>query len=470
MLASLCVEAINKLFNESKGFKVGWFLECAPDVIAVKSVKKYDDEQLNLQIWQQIYRYFQSADSSTIRRIVESYTCTYFGNESVLMIPLKIQMGILKFSEIHTVDTLQTIKFLKSMKKKDADTIVEVDCHYYLDCFSMFSNLKVLKLGQYRSDDEPRCLSRECPLLEKLTWYGGFTDIGLDYLGDLTKLKELSVCGLDLTTAGAYSFLKKSRTVLELFKHSRLYDAVDVLASQNEVLNSMKYFECPPSKLATALKVFPCIKSLILNISYESIDDFIKLQHTIKTNYTVKHLHIYWSRQRGLSESSDAYNHSRSLSIIFPQITSLTFRSEEDYELFSYVDAEVDLSLGASTPLFRSVTRLYLKDGFTTGMLQTWFHPGNNVKYLEIWDTETFRYVDFEAYLPHLTELVEICLKNYKIWDCKLINRIVKLFPNLSVFRIDGLRFFPKALETLRLNCSSDNRYGIKFFVNNYSL
>ena len=78
------------------------------------------------------------------------------------------------------------------------------------------------------------------------------TDIGLDYIGNLTKLTDLYE-GEDFTSAGILSLMKKRRTVLEEFK-CVLYDAVDVLDSENEVLPNMKYLQCELSKLATVLR------------------------------------------------------------------------------------------------------------------------------------------------------------------------------------------------------------------------
>ena len=60
----------------------------------------------------------------------------------------------------------------------------------------------------------------------------------------------------DFTSAGIVSLLKKCRTVLEVYKCVS-YDAVDVLASENEVLPHMKYLQCELSKLATTLRAFP---------------------------------------------------------------------------------------------------------------------------------------------------------------------------------------------------------------------
>ena len=449
MLASLCVETINKLFHDRKQHSI-------------------DDEQL-FKMWHQIYHYFQSADSSTIQRIVESYRWKYYGYEPFSMIPLHIQRGVLKLIDIKT---MQTIKFLESIKKKDVNIIAEVHCSYYLEysSISMFSNLKRLTLTDIRGDDMLRCVSQECPLLENFTWRGAGTDIGLEYLGDLTKLVYLTAKSLRLTVAGIVSFLKKSRNVLEFFEYhplEDLFEAVDILASQNEVLPNMKYFQCKFSKLATALIVFPCIKSLILKISGESIEDFIKLKHIIKNNKTMKHLYI--DRHPG---GPDAYELLRSLSIIFPQITRLTFHFREDYEIFSYLDAEVDSSFSASTMCFRSVTRLCFMTGFSTSILQASMYPGNNIKYLEIWDVQLFRRVEFISYLSHLTEVVEIYLKHYYLHDCssKLIDRIVMLLPSIQVFRIDYIRIAPKALKNLKFTCSSNNRYGIQFFVNDYCL
>ena len=87
----------------------------------------------------------------------------------------------------------------------------------------MFQNLKVLTFTDCRSDYERRCVSQECPLLAKYD----------------------------------------------------LCDSVDVLASQNEVMPSMKYFECELSKLATSLKVFPSIKILVVMPVRGTIYDFI---------------------------------------------------------------------------------------------------------------------------------------------------------------------------------------------------
>ena len=163
MLASLCVERINESFCETGQI----FL---------------DDEQL-FKAWQQIYHYFRSADTTTIQRIVEDYRIQCNHDDLVIMVPLQIRMGNLKLNHgIRAVSrikfeldrlnlgniTVQTIKFLQSIKKNDGVTIVDVDCHYYLDCASLFSNLKVLQLDDCRSDDELRCVSRECPLLEKV--------------------------------------------------------------------------------------------------------------------------------------------------------------------------------------------------------------------------------------------------------------------------------------------------------------
>ena len=442
MLASLCVETLNKLFHES-----GW--------------KSLNQEQL-FKTWQQIYYYFQSADFFTIQCIVESYIFLY-RSESIIMIPLKIRMGILGLWGGNKTE--ETIKFLKSSRKKDIATIVEVHCHYILDCVSMFPNLKVLKLRHCRSNDELRCVSRECPLLEKVKCQNGVTDIGLEYLGDLTKLKDLSVRGKHLTTAGIVSFLKKTRTVMELFECSfnKLSDAVDDLASQNDVLPSMKYFGCQLSKLATTLKVFPFIKSLIVRISEESIDDdFIKLQHAIKTNETVKHLRIYgWIYSMYLG-GSVSYNLLRSFNIIFPQLTSLDFCFREDGELISYYDAEADSS--ASIPFFRSVTRLNFECDITTGLLRTCMYPGNNIKHLKICDVHLFQHDEFRPYLRHLTLLEEIHLYCYHFCCVELIDHIVKLLPNLRVFRIDYHNIDPKALKMMLFTCSSNNRYGIQFF------
>ena len=356
MLASLCVKTINKLFRDS-------------------GRKSLDDEQL-FKTWQQIYHYFQSADFSTIQRIVVCHRFQYRfeepnGDVEPIMMPLQIRMGILWLNRENTV---QTIKFLQSIKEKDIATIAEDHCNYYLNCASMFPNLKVIQF-RCASDNDLRCVSRECPLLEKVTCRGGVTDIGLDYLGDLTKIKDLNVRNQHLTVAGIVSFLKKSKTVLELFEYDQMYpqsdlcDAVDVLDSQNEVFPNMKYFECNKlSKLATVLKVFPYLRSLVVKIHGEPIDDFIKLQDTIKNNMTVKHLNIYGMRY---IEGSDAYNLLRSLNRIFPQITSLAKSFVEDGELISYLDAEVDSSSSASSPFFRSVTCLNIECGYTTGMLRT---------------------------------------------------------------------------------------------------
>ena len=121
--------------------------------------------------------------------------------------------------------------------------------------------------------------------------------------------------GEDFTSAGIVSLFKKCRTVLEIFKWV-LYEAVDVLASHNEVLPSMKYLQCEPSKLATTLKVFPYIRNLVVMPFKRTIDDVIKLQHTIKNNHTVNYLHISAIPFGGFV----AYNLLRSLNIIFPQI------------------------------------------------------------------------------------------------------------------------------------------------------
>ena len=355
---------------------------------------------------------------------------------------------------------MQMIKFLQSIKKKDVVTIVEVHCDNYLDCASMFSNLKVFEIGlkdvfQYpvRSDNELICVSRECPLLEKVKCHSAVTDIGLEYLGNLTKLKDLTMrrqCSI--TAIGIVSFKKKSKTVLELFEcfpMEVLCDAVDVLASQNVVLPYRKYFDCELSKLATLLEVFPYIRSLVVRRWGESIDDLIKLQDTIKSNKTVKHLNIYG----GFLEGSDAYfNLLCSFNIIFPQITSLTLNVVG--ELISYFDPEVDSSSSASTPFFCSVTRLNIDCDTTTGMLRTCMFPGNNIKHLRVRDERLFEHAEFRPYLRHLTEVVELQLNcSFCSVDCEFIDRIVKLLPSLRVFRIDYIA--PKALKLMRFILSS---------------
>ena len=104
--------------------------------------------------------------------------------------------------------------------------------------------------------------------------------------------------------------------MLEIFKWV-LYEAVDVLPSQNEVLPSMKYLQCVLSKLATPWKVFPYIRNLVVMPFKRTIDDIIKLQHTIKNNHTVNYLQISAIPFGRFV----AYNLLRSLNIIFPQIT-----------------------------------------------------------------------------------------------------------------------------------------------------
>ena len=469
MLASLCVETINTLFRQSR--RICWWF----------------DEHL-FKTWEQIYRYFKSADSFTIGRIVESYRHQYRGEIPVIMMPLQIRMGILELNL--GKKTVQTISFLQSIEKKDV-RIVEVHCSNNLDCASIFSNLKALQLGDCNSDDKLRCVSRECPLLEKVKCCGRFTDIGLDYLGDLSKLKDLSVSGQRLTAAGMVSYLKKSRAVLELFaciSTRNLCDAVDLLASQNEVLPNIEYFECNKlSKLATAFKVFPCIRSLIVYIRHESSKDFNKLQNSIKNNETAKHLNILAVRYHGRSVSYDIL---RSLNIIFPQITSLTFSfniffgyQSFDGESISYLDATVDSSSSEEesgetllTPFFQSVINLDIGYDITTGMLRTCMHPASNIKYLRVRDARMFELAEFRLYLRHLTELEEIhlsCCYLFNIVDYEFIDRFVKLLPSLRVFRIDFPNYpfiDPKVLRLMRFVCSSINSYELQVFVNGYTL
>ena len=459
MLASMCLETINKLFRESE--------------------RKYLNDQQLLKTWQEIYHYFRSADPSTIRKLVEDYNQN--SHDDLIILPLHIRIGIFKLDKSvvrknHGNKTVQMKKFLQSIKKKDVVTIVEVHCDNYLDCAKMFSNLKVLEIGwkdvfqdPVRSDYELICVSRECPLLEKVKCHNAVTDIGLEYLGNLTKLKDLTMrrqCSI--TAMGIVSFLKKSKTVLELFEcypMEDLFDANLILASENEVLPSMKYFNCKLSKLAT-VKIFPYIRSLVVDFD-DSIDDFIEVQHTMKNNTTVKHLNIDGWYIGG----SDAYNLLRSLNIIFTQITSLTFGFLEDGELISYLDAEVESSSSATTPFFRSVICLNIDRGITTGMLRTCMFPGNNIKHLRVWYTQLFERAEFRPYLRHLTEVVQIHLDfDGSNVDCKLIDSIVKLLPSLRVFKIGYPFIDPEVLKRMRFICSSNNRYGIQFFVNNYSL
>ena len=443
MLASLCIEKINILFLKSV------------------TISLLDDEQL-IRTWQQIYHYFRLADSSTIQRIVDNYI---FRNqiEPVTMMPLQIRLGNLKFG-LKKTTVQQILEFLRSIKK-DVATIVEVHCYFCMKGIprqiSLFSNLKVLQLDDCRSDDELRCVSQECPLLEKVTCLYGVTDIGLEYLGDLTKLKDLNVSGQhSITAAGIISFFEKSRTVLELFEFSSvhiLYDAVNDLASQNEVIPSMKYFECRLSDLANVLKVFPFIKSLIVNTNKISINDFIKLQHDfnfkLENNQIVKQLKI-----SGCFKTSDAYRLLRLLNVILPQITSIFF----DLKLKGQVPN--DSLFSAATSFFWFATHLQFGCYISTCLLRTCMYPGNNVKFLKVRNGELFKDDDLRPYLRHLTELEEIYLNFYneKV-DCEYINLIVKLLPNLRVIRIDLFCIYPKELIRMRFMCSSNNRYGIQF-------
>ena len=68
------------------------------------------------------------------------------------------------------------------------------------------------------------------------------------------KLKDS--CGQKFNFCWNCFIIEKCRTVLEVYK-CVLYDAVDVLASENEVLPHMKYLQCELSKLATTLRAFP---------------------------------------------------------------------------------------------------------------------------------------------------------------------------------------------------------------------
>ena len=331
-------------------------------------------------------------------------------------------------------------------------------CLKYTDSLSLLTNLKVLYIHSLESNDQFKSLAEACPLLEVFECADGVTDVGLEHLCSLQKLKCVYVGRMknrnrtlggrlknvlmnrSLTPFGIASFLKNCRNRIqrlkELHSHDRvMVDAVNSLSFENHVIPSLKHLECRDTDFMTpilpvALTVFPSVECLYWHLGegenfQNRLEMIIKFRKMFHVNMTVTHLKVIvfescYMNQNEINEMLQFIN------IVFPKVISLEFVVRSDGS-----KSNIESSL-----IFPLIQNLYFRSTFA---MSAFLFPGNCIKVFHIYNHKLFTNRRYNKYVKNLTEVEEINYSRYEVLSVDtakdIIDNIIKFLPCLRVFK-----------------------------------
>ena len=433
MLSTLCLDHVVRLLVK--------FSEKLP---------RHNDQEI-LQALQKIEIYFKT-DRSTMHQIIRYLDKNRKKRKksmpslmlSLTLIYLQASNGCLSAIPQLQINLFSWLSNENYIKKKDLSRIEDFSCLLNnVECLSLLPKLKILYVGDRCEDDKIRRFTEACPLLEFFYCHTRITDVGLEYLSSLTKLKFVRVSNRSdrdslLSGRGIAEFLIKCKTRIQGFRCpiNLMADAVQFIAfTKYDTVPSIRHLSYRgsliKSSLPDALQIFPAVDRLNLVLRHQKhFTDFEKL---LSFTPTVTHMNITLDSIR----ADTMYQQLRSIRIVFPRLISLNLVTKPEGELAPNIMNWLNiidpwLAFPPITGLKLDCSLMYDSNEMEY-IWSAFMFPGNNIKVLHLTHSQLFTDVRWKQYVYNLAEVKELQLQT-EVQDFKFVENIVKCLPSLLLF------------------------------------